>query len=405
MKEQDFLHLIGEVDDRFIAEMCDTYAGETSVLSSCTERRTAKTMDSFSKNKPIGRTYKRIISIAAAIAAFLALGIVAYAADLFGLRAMLMADSSYISLTQPQDVPEEMDDVIRDKIEKSIAAWAEWTEWKDDNGLFYPEAYAPPEGTDMSTEEENADGTYTIRFYAYPDTPVDAATSWEHIQQGDYSDFILLDERIATKEEHDRDLEVSDAIARGFHGYDFNYHVYSQEMADKLESIAADYGLKVRHQQTSMFQSHDGLTEFSSREEITAKINEVCAGGGRFFVTEPTGYDKFYYFDEGTFGISFYATDNMTNTGTSCYLYNSPYGTLSSGFEIFDVVQDIDSFTTRYHTAPDGTELTVLQNGTDMYAYVYLENSFVTLHIVQLNGLSDAEIDSIIDMVDFSSIV
>lgn len=343
---------------------------------------------------------KRIVTFALAAALILSLGIVAYAADFFGLRALLMADSSYISLTQPQDVPEEMDDVIRDKIEKSIAAWAEWTEWKNDNGLLYPEVYAPPEGVDFSEEEENADGTYTIRFYAYPDTPVDAATSWEHIQQGDYSDFILLDERIATKEEHDRDLEVSDVIARGFPGYDFNYHVYSQEMADKLESIAADYGLKVRHQQTSMFH----FTEFSTREEITVRINEVCAGGKSFFRTEPTGYDKFYYYDEGTFAVSFYTTDNTTNTGTSCYLYNSPYGTLSSGFEIFNEVQDMTSFTTRYHTTPDGTRLTVLQNGSDMYAYVYLENSFVTLHILRLNGLSDAELDSILDMVDFSAI-
>ena len=46
----------------------------------------------------------------------------------------------------------------------------------------------------------------------------------------------------------------------------------------------------------------------------------------------------------------------------------------------------------------------MLQQDTDMYAYVYLENSFVTLHITQLEGLSEAEIDAVLDMVDFSAI-
>ncbi|MDO5002366.1 MAG: hypothetical protein Q4E20_08965 [Eubacteriales bacterium] len=355
---------------------------------------------------------KRIITFALAAALILALGAAAYAADLFGIRAVFMKNSApsdvpdggYVSFTQPQDVPAEMDESVRAKIDNSTQAWAEWTEWKADNGLFFPEVYAPPEGADFASEEENPDGTYTISFYAYPDDPVDAAASWEHIQQGDYSDFILLDERIATKEEHDRNMEVGDVIARGFQGYDYPYHVYTQAMADKLESIAASHGLKLRHQQTSMFQGHGSETEFSTREEITSRINEVCAGGSSFFRTEPAGYDKFYYFDEGTFAVSFYTTDDLTGTGTSCYLYNSPYGTLSSGFEIYDEVKDIGAFSTRYHTAPDGTRLTVLQSSTDIFAYAYLENSFVTLRILQPNGLTEADVDSILDMVDLGTI-
>lgn len=355
---------------------------------------------------------KRIITFALTAALILGLGAVVYAIDLFGIRALFMKNSTpvgnsnggYVSFTQPQDVPEEMDESIRAKIDNSTKAWAEWDEWKDKNGLSFPEVYAPPEGVSFFNEEENPDGTYTVRFYAYPESPVDATTSLEHIQQGDYSDFILLDERIATKEEHERNMEIGEIIARGFHGYDYPYHVYTQEMADKLESIAASHGLKVRHQRTTMFQNHDDQTEFSTREDITAKINEICAGGKSFFRAEPTGYDKFYYFDEGTFAVSFYTTDNLTNTGTSCYLYNSPYGTLSSGYEIFTEIEDISAFTVRNHTTPDGTSLTVLQSGTEVYAYVYLEKSFVTLHITQLNGLSDTEIDAILDMVNYGTI-
>ena len=35
---------------------------------------------------------------------------------------------------------------------------------------------------------------------------------------------------------------------------------------------------------------------------------------------------------------------------------------------------DLSSFTERRHTAPDGTELTILSNGSDAYIYVYLED-------------------------------
>jgi len=67
-------------------------------------------------------------------------------------------------------------------------------------------------------------------------------------------------------------------------------------------------------------------------------------------------------------------------------------------------VEDVSAFSSRTHTTPDGMEITVLQNGSAVYAYVYLDNSFVTLQINQLNGLTDTEVDSIIDMIDFSVI-
>ena len=41
---------------------------------------------------------------------------------------------------------------------------------------------------------------------------------------------------------------------------------------------------------------------------------------------------------------------------------------------------------------------------TNHYAYIYLENSFVTLSFHQTDGLSAEEINSIIDMVNFSAI-
>ena len=353
------------------------------------------------------RVGKRMAAFALAAALILALGTAAYASDLFGIRALLITNGkltsadeqqgSYVSFTQPQDVPEKTDDSIRQKIDNSTKAWAEWDAWRKENGVFEPEVFVAPEGTGTAEFIENDDGTVTVIFYS---------TFVERDENGNAADCktVEIERRTATAEEYRQEEAWAEVHSKGYGDYDYNYCVYSEEMGDRLESIAASYGLRLRHKRESMYQNSEGHNEFSTREEITAKINEVCAGGRTFFRSEPTGYDKFYYFDEGTFAMDFYTTEDMTNTGTSCYLYNSPYGTLSSGFEIREQVKDIEAFATRSHTTPDGTVLTVLQNGTEIYAYVYLDNSFVTLHIMQLEGLSDAQIDAVLDMVDFSTI-
>ncbi len=378
MKRETISMALNAIDDSFISESAVYAPGAVQK----------------SPERIVHMKKKRIITFVLAAALILAMGAVAYAADLFGIRALFMKNTSsadnpnsgYVSFTQPQDVPEEMDAGIRAKIDNSTKAWAEWTAWSRENGIYEPESCKAPENTSTSTVEENADGSYTMIFYS------------------DSNSENEIERRTVSAEDYNAFEAYWEARAKGFSGYDYPYHVYTQGMADKLESIAANYGLNIRHQRTSMFQNHDEVAEFSTREEITARINEVCAGGKSFFRTDPTGYDKFYYFDEGTFAVSFYTTENLTNTGTCCYIYNSPYGTMSSGYEIFEEAGDPSAFTVRNHTTPDGTDLTVLQNGTDYYAYVYLENSFVTVHIMQLNGLSDAEIDAILDMVDFSTI-
>ncbi len=366
-----------EIDERYIAEAY----------------RPVPEAASGSPGRIVHMKKKRIITFALAAALILALGAMAYAADLFGLQALLITNGSLsspenvnggrLSITQPQAVPEEMDSAIREKIDHSAKAWAEWKAWSEENAPREPESCRAPENASGIIEEKNEDGTVTFIFL-----------------NGEEE----LERRIISAEDYQLFKEYWDLRARGFSGYDFNYHIYTKEMADKLEEIAARYGLKLRHKQEVMLQNFDEQTGFYSFEEITAKINEICAGGKRFFRTEPTGYDKFYYFDEGTFAVSFFTGADQSYTGTSCYLYNSPYGTLSSGYEIFDVVKDISAFTVRSHTTPDGAELTVLQNGTEAFAYIYLDDSFVTLHISQTAGMGDAEIDAILDMVDFSTI-
>ena len=353
------------------------------------------------------RTFRRFVPILVAACLLLSLGIVAYATDLFGIRALLIKDDSlahtrgeesgHLSITQPQEVPEEMSADIKAKIDNSTKAWNEWDTWRRENGIYQPEVFIAPEGCDIADYIENEDGTYTVIFYDAVLTQNDSGevVNVEHVE---------MERRIATAEEFEQDMAFAETMAKGFSGYDFKYHVESQEMANKLEEIAAKYGLNVRHTSTQLFQNFGDQTDFLSREELTGKINQICAGGKNFFRVEPTGYDKFYYFDEGTFAVSFYTTDDFSNSGTRCYLYNSPYWTLSSCFEIIAEVENASEMTYYIHTTPDGSEVTVLHNGADMYAYIYLENSFVTLSFHQTNGLSTEEINSIINMVNFSAI-
>jgi len=344
------------------------------------------------------RTSRRFISILIAACLLLSLGIAAYATEFFGIRTLLIKDdelsptrgdeAGYVSITQPQEVPEEMSADVKAKIENSSKAWAEWDAWRKTNGIFLPEICIPPQGAGNSRWTENSDGSFTVSYY-----------------RGSVEDETqLIETRTISAEDMQRADEYWNARVKGYPGYDFNYEILNQEMAEKLEEIAKSYGLKLRHEATTMYENFADFTEFNSFEEVNAKVNEICAGGKSFFRTSPVKYEKFYYFDEGTFALSFYTTDDNSNEGTRCYIYNSPYGTLSSGYEITSQIENVNAMSAYTHIAPDGTELTVLHNGADMFAYVYLENSFVTMHFNQPDGLSTEEINSIIDMVNFSAI-
>lgn len=366
-----------------------------------------------SPERSAGVKTKRIITLALAAALILALGAAAYATGIFGLKTMAIdleqqaniipentmseiPDHTIISVSQPQAVEDTVDAAIREKIENSAKAWAEWEAWRKENGIHEPEVFEAPDDCAGVGWEENEDGTYAVIFYTFEETD-DENELFNH-------KLVEMERRVATAEEYEQEMAYIEAKGKDYGEYDSHYCVYSQDMEEKLESIAASYGLKLRHKSELMLQNFDGETELYTREEIIQRVNEICAGGGIFFRTEPTGFDKFYFYDEGTFAVSFY-TDDALWDGVNCYLYNSPYGTLSSGKEVINSVRgDINSFTTRSHTTPDGTELTVTQNSTNVCAYVYLENSYVAIDITAPDSLSEAEVDAILNMVDFSTI-
>ncbi len=400
------------------------------------------------KTSPVHRKkLGRILLIAAVISTLLA--VTAYATDFLGLRALrvegrrarMMVEQengavewvenpagAVVSITQPQDLPEGTPPEVREKVENSRAAWEEWQVWHKENGLCWPEVYDGPEGTSFSDEEEQEDGSFIVRFYAFPDNPPDPGVSMAHMEQGDYSDFILLDERVATKEEHEQNLYAMDAISMGYKGYDYKYGVNTKEEADKLEEIAAGYGLDLRRTQTTTFGSHADylkvydLPEGMDREtwlsldynsSSTAEQLERLSAGtscGEVFRTLPDYIDHLYYFQEGSFGIS--GATRLNGRTVSFYLYNSRYGTLSNGLEVLNEIQDVSAYSARTHQAPDGTEVTILTGAAQnslgapdtVYLYTYLEDSFVAMTLDSDTALTEAEIDGFADSVSFASI-
>lgn len=410
MNRSNLSRVFNAIDDTYIEE---------ALLASPQKAAAEKGMHTMNKKTYTHRHTKRIITFALAACLLLALGAAAYAFDLFGLRAIKIEDGTtpqklernadgvkewvdnpdgaLVSITQPQDVPDELDPAIAEKVKNSELAWAEWDTWRREHVLRIPEVFDGPENTDFSEFTENPDGTVTIEFFRLimdeNDRPI--------MDENGELLFEPIGTQTATAEEYETFKKVTATTAQGFSGYDYQYHVQTQEMADKLEEIAAKYGLKLRRTLTHLSQDFEGNPSGLPLEEMHARTDEICGSG--FFRTLPTGYDKIYYFDEGTFCVSFFTVEDYFS-GPSCYFYNSPYGTLSSGREVMGEIDDVNAVSQRVHTAPDGTEVTVIRSDREVFAYAYLENSFATAAIHNIDGLSDADIDRIIDMVNFSAI-
>ena len=433
MKSMDFIRAMGGIDDDIITETSAAMYG--AVAGSMTQ----------SAARTYRRSYRRIIALAAALAALLALGAAAYATDFFGLRAMRVEperaaytpykieeqpdgtreavpnpDGAVVSLTQPQDAPDDISPEVRERIENSRRAWDEWTAWREeqDPTVEHPEVYEPPKDAGGFREEENPDGTYTVTFIRSIPIYDESGTKLLDFEDEE------VETRTATAAEHEQMYKYMEQQARmSIPGYDPNYHVTDETAAAKLEELAAKYGLNIRHESTIFFSeetrramdeklnlTNQALDEERTNQELADIITEkFCTAP--FFSTVPSGFDKLYYYDEGTFCVSFYATPgDAVGDKVSCYAYNSPYSTLSSGNEVSEEINDVSAVVTRTHTAPDGTELTVMRSGNNIdkvFAYVYLDKSYFTVTVHPPRDgteLTDADVDAALDMINYSAI-
>lgn len=277
-------------------------------------------------------------------------------------------------------------DELEEKLAASKAAWAEWETYMDERvDREVPDSMKFVLGKGgVLHSTENEDGTVELLLETREGEEL------RTVSMEDWKQYEAWVER--------------QALLYG--GYDLSYRVHSEEDACKLEEIAGKYGVNLRKSMRSALSSEtSGIsgTGFLTNQQLAEKTAEIGCAGNIFYET-PVGFDKVYWYDEGTFCVSYYVDLPSSGERVTCYGYNSMYSTLSSGKEVINWERNIDSFTQRSHTAPDGTELSILSNGRDAYIYVYLENSFFAMHVHSENGVTEEDVDYIADTLNYSLI-
>ncbi len=366
---------LGCIDEDYIIEALELSGGAYA------RGKENETMNGRKITKPA-----RILLIAAALAMVMALGVGAYAADVFGFRALILGDpmENVVSLTKAQDVPETLDAAISEKLAASKAAWDEWSEYKTNRpfNMEKPEVYEYiPAGTYRMEVFENSEGGYSASYYDENDE--------------------LIEEKAMSAEEYEALRAFDEVMIGNFDGYDFNYNVCSEEDADKLEEIAAKYGLVLKRDVNIAWSSEttgqSGENAYTN-EELAELTSEKMGNSGNIFAKVPDGFDKAYWYDEGSFCVSFYVTLPSSGEQVTCYGYNSMYGTLYSGREVV-AEANVDEFASREYVSADGTVLTILENGSEAYIYVFLEDSFYVQHI----GTADMTVKDVNYIADYIS--
>lgn len=406
MNPLDFLLAINEIEPRTVEEamaLMSTGEGETKEVIYLNP-------SGYHRN-----TLRRVLMTAAIIALLAALCAAAYAVDLLGLRALKLDPGDYpvydyeqqpdgtwiqsetdeavtISLTQPQEIPEDLPENIKQAIRNTQQATEEWTEFIRGDDSQFEFLRNQPEGYFRIADTDNGNGTYTIEYQRLTD-----------------GEWITIDTRTASA------ADVNE-WKNGFAGDYEYYNVRNHIQAEKLEELAAKYDLNLRRDvhiiisgdTSRAFEEKRGLEYKPSEYDMTNReiermlAEEIC--GGEVFNVSPTGYDKVYYYNEGTSAVSFYFDGEDASDGSkSCYLYNSMYSSLSWN-ELKDIVFDPDGYTVREYTAHDGTRITVMTNGNSVYAYAYLEKSFVTMHFWLEDGCTEAAVDRALDMINYTKL-
>lgn len=425
------------------------------------------------REKKFGRKLWRTLLLAAALAG--AMGVTAYAAGVLGKEALQVTEpeitpqklvvgedrkghevdnpeeGAIFSITQPQELPEDIDPAIRQKVENSKAAWAEWTAWLEENTPHMPASFEAPDNASKSDLTDNGDGTWKLVFSRLDKSDeilrdwlyeIDelletdrekAAQMTEEYNQywEDPTHWIVLEERSVSAEDVERYKAFLAASGSFLEGWDPSYQVRDEQQARKLKEIADRYGLVLRRDRTSLtgtlsdFYEVHGRPDWMSQEDLDrilendsglsaerqlSKLSAQCCRG-ELFRTEPAFVDHLYWYQDGSFGIAFtwrFADGKLAD----CYLYNSMYATLSSGMELFQMIEDVSAYGSRNYSTSDGAEVTILESFHEnawgrrdsSFVYLYLEDSFVVLQVDQPEGLDADELNEIADSLRYSAI-
>lgn len=407
---------IGDIDDHFIAE-CAVYVPGTA--GSAPGESTGRSR----------KALRRALVLAAVIALLLALGTAAYATNWFGLKPLALPAITYtaadgqteelqhISLSQPQALPEELEEVNQ-LAEKNKQAWAEFQqaqqscpcvqEYQRLSELLFEISISTRFRVEIEVQE---DGSIAASYYAPPEGYDPRTYDWKANPDG--PEYVFDHSKEIAKADYDRYDEISGSFHSYECEYDFHYGLHCDREKAMLEEIASKHGLNLRPEQSLLVWSSEttGRTgpDFYTNEELAEMTSQLCAGN--IFYETPAGFDKLYWYDEGSFGVSFYLDVVDGSRQLSCYGYNSVYTTLSTGREVIsDYIRNNENYVSRSHMCPDGTELEIISNGREAYFYVYLEDSFFAGHIrVNTyalgydgnNTLTDAEIDFAVDALNY----
>ena len=267
---------------------------------------------------------KRIITFALAAALMLALGITAYAIYNWRLQDLVLHSST-----------------------------------ENETEITESQSYDPlPEGVDI------------ISLQGYTGSPeYKAMLAWSEFQKG-----------------YDRDGEILAAVGNDPTPWDekYNYNgygIYSQEMADKLDAIAAEYGLTL----------HSGGVHFTtSMAEMYERFGNFCAAEDYYG----------YYFDDGTFQC------DCVYDGLSFQIRRCMKGTMDAVSLNVDDAEQYEQW--EYQTASGVTVL--LARGSNKALIVAdLPGSFVVVNIIDslqpLPGesiFSTQKVEALADSIDFS---
>ena len=369
----------------------------------------AKTLPSERRNrrgKNKGKNLRRTLLIAAVIASLMT--VTALASEFYGFGSLVreereqsaareQADGSLESSTVTvydigQTRPYEGPDWAMERVDKAQEAFGEWRSYKEEKLDAYYREKLPNLGSFLLEEqdadfsgfdiEDNGDGTYTFtKSYLEKDTeggtgidiygnPVPA---YKNVP--DPTTSVTVDQ--AEKDAFDAEM-MRMAKLGGYGDYHYIYGVADAQEAEKLEALAAEYGLILRSGQVTRFAGDD------SDEGLNRSLGQAV-GSGDVYRQAPE-FDHYSTFQSGSFQSSAYIPlDDGRRLST--YLCSTAYNEMVDGREVggFTVRED-EPMTTRSYTAADGTELTISQNSNQAIIYAYLDKSYITM-TVQINNL------------------
>lgn len=352
------------------------------------------------RNKGGGKKLRRTLLIAAVIASFMT--VTALASEFYGFgslvreeREQLMAqeqpdgslDSSTVTVYDiGQTRPYEGPDWAMEWVDKAQEAFSEWRSYKEEKLDAYYREKLPNlkdiltisdnggPGYDGIDVADNGDGTYTFTLWRYeedpdnlvPDIFGNMVPAYKEVL--DPATSVTVDQ--AEKEAFDEEM-LRMATLGGYGDYHHIYGVADAEEAEKLEELAAEYGLSLRSGQVTKYAGDD------SDEGLNQSLGQAVGSGDIY--REAPEFDHYSTFQSG----SFQSAANITLSDgrkLSTYLCSTAYGEMVDGWELggFTVRED-EPMSTRSYTAADGTELTISQNSSQAIVYAYLDKSYITM--------------------------